>query len=102
MTVTINGQPVDTFRSSTDNAMIRAGIHGQYSIRDVPFDASLLKSGRNTIVLKQSAGGNVQKSVLYDAVRLELDGQHLFDATNDKPKTFPSNENTTPTAAEGD
>jgi len=58
--------------------MIRAGIHGQYSEVDLSFDASLLRQGNNTISLEQGAGGNVQKSVMYDCIRLELDENKPF------------------------
>ena len=79
LSVFVNDQPVDRFGTGADNAMIRAGIHGQYSEVDVAFDAALLKQGTNTIALEQSAGGNVQKSVMYDCVRLELDDTAPFD-----------------------
>jgi rhamnogalacturonan endolyase len=79
LTVFVNDQPVGGFRTAADNAMIRAGIHGQYSEEDFCFDAALLKPGRNTISLEQSAAGNVQKSVMYDCVRLELDDSQPFD-----------------------
>ncbi len=81
LTVFVNEQPVGGFRTAADNAMIRAGIHGQYSEEDVCFDAALLKPGRNTISLEQSAGGNVQKSVMYDCIRLELDDSQPFNKT---------------------
>lgn len=89
LTVYLNGQAVGGFRTAADNAMIRAGIHGQYAEEDVPFDAVLLKPGRNTISLEQSAGGNAQKSVMYDCVRLELDESHPFDKTKIKPRKKP-------------
>jgi rhamnogalacturonan endolyase len=81
LNITINGQPVGRFRTAADNAMIRAGIHGQYAEQDIPFNATLLKPGRNIIGLTQSAGGNAQKSVMYDCVRLEMDTAHPFDPT---------------------
>jgi len=81
LTILVNGKPVGSFRTAADNAMIRAGIHGQYSEQDIPFDATLLHPGRNTIALQQSAAGNVQKSLMYDCVRLELDNTHPFDPT---------------------
>ncbi len=81
LAVFVNDQPIDRLSTGMDNAMIRAGIHGQYSGQDVVFDAALLKSGTNTIALEQSAGGNVQKSVMYDCLRLELDDSHPFDKT---------------------
>jgi rhamnogalacturonan endolyase len=77
--ITVNGQHVGRFRTAADNAMIRAGIHGQYSEEDIPFDAAILKPGRNDIGLSQTAAGNAQKNVMYDCVRLELDSTHPFD-----------------------
>jgi rhamnogalacturonan endolyase len=79
LTIGVNGKSVDSFRTPADNAMIRAGIHGQYSEQDTFFPAELLHSGQNTISLTQSAGGNVQKSVMYDCVRLEIDAGHPFE-----------------------
>jgi rhamnogalacturonan endolyase len=79
LTISLNDQAIDSFRTAGDNAMIRAGIHGQYSEQDTFFDASLLHAGRNKFSLTQSAGGNVQKSVMYDCIRLEEDGSHGFD-----------------------
>ena len=90
LTVDLNGLPVGGFRTAADNALIRAGIHGQYSEEDIAFDAALLKPGRNTIGLTQSAAGNVQKSVMYDCVRLELDDTHPFDKTKIKPRPKPA------------
>jgi rhamnogalacturonan endolyase len=77
--ITVNGQNVGRFRTGADNAMIRAGIHGQYSEEDIPFNATLLKPGRNIIGLSQTAAGNAQKSIMYDCVRLEMDSSHPFD-----------------------
>jgi rhamnogalacturonan endolyase len=77
--ITVNGQSVGRFRTAADNAMIRAGIHGQYSEEDIPFNATLLKPGRNIIGLSQNAAGNAQKSIMYDCVRLEMDASHPFD-----------------------
>jgi len=71
--VVVNDKDVADFGVGTDNAMIRAGIHGQYSERDVRFDAALLKPARNTISLQQRAGGSNQKNVMYDCLRLEFE-----------------------------
>jgi rhamnogalacturonan endolyase len=79
LSVFVNDKAVGGFRTAADNAMIRAGIHGQYSEEDIVFDATLLKPGSNTISLEQSAAGNMQKSVMYDCVRLELDNSQPFD-----------------------
>jgi rhamnogalacturonan endolyase len=58
-------------RLGNDNAMVRAGIHGQYAVWDVPFDASLLRAGTNRITLDQREGGSLQKNIMYDCLRLE-------------------------------
>jgi rhamnogalacturonan endolyase len=91
LTIRVNDQAVDSFRTAADNAMIRAGIHGQYSEQDTFFDAALLRAGQNKISLEQSAGGNVQKSVMYDCLRLELDQTHPFDRSivTAHPHVFP-------------
>jgi rhamnogalacturonan endolyase len=85
LAIAINGVGIDHYITPADNAMIRAGIHGQYHLREIPFNATLLKPGRNVLTLQQNAGGNVQKSVMYDCLRLELDEQHPFNPATDKP-----------------
>lgn len=70
--ILVNGRQAGTHRVDTDNAMMRAGIHGQYSEWDVLFAASLLRSGANTITLEQQGGRTIQRNVMYDCVRLEL------------------------------
>lgn len=89
--VGLNGRVIDAFRTPADNAVIRAGIHGQYSEQDTFFDAAMLRAGENTITLSQRAGGNAQKSVMYDCVRLEVDEGKAFDASIAKahPHVFP-------------
>jgi rhamnogalacturonan endolyase len=91
LTIRLNDQVIDSFRTAADNAMIRAGIHGQYSEQDTFFDASLIRQGTNTFSLTQSAGGNVQKSIMYDCIRLEVDGSHPFDKSivASHPHLFP-------------
>jgi len=69
--VYVNGKPAGSRRFDTDNAMMRAGIHGQYSQWDVAFDNTLLKPGRNIITLDEQSGKSVQKNVMYDCLRLE-------------------------------
>lgn len=71
--------------------MIRAGIHGQYSEQDTFFDTSFLHPGQNTISLTQSSGGSAQKSIMYDAIRLELDPAHPYTKSlaAAHPRTFP-------------
>jgi rhamnogalacturonan endolyase len=71
--VLINGKQVAQLRGiGEDNAMMRAGIHGQYAERDVTFDTSLLKPGTNTITLDQRGDGSHQKNIMYDCIRLEM------------------------------
>jgi rhamnogalacturonan endolyase len=71
--VSVNGTEIgDSGRFGDDNAMIRAGIHGQYSEWDLPFATALLKPGRNRLTLEQSEGGNNLKNVMYDCLRLEV------------------------------
>lgn len=69
----VNGKPIGRIVTDKDGAMFRAGIHGQYLQRDMPFDATLLKQGQNRITLSQRAGGSAQINVMYDCLRLELD-----------------------------
>jgi rhamnogalacturonan endolyase len=78
LSVYLNGNPIGRFRTASDNAMIRAGIHGQYSEEDIRFDARSLRKGINTISLDQQSGGNNQKSVMYDCIRLECDETKPF------------------------
>jgi rhamnogalacturonan endolyase len=71
--VFVNGRQVgDSGVFGNDNAMARAGIHGQYSEWDVKFDAALLKPETNKITLEQREGGSPWKNVMYDCLRLEL------------------------------
>lgn len=56
----------------SDNALARAGLHGQYSTWDLAFPASLLTPGPHVLTLEQSAGGSPFKNVMYDCLRLEL------------------------------
>ncbi len=71
--VSLNGgQLGENHDLGSDNALARAGVHGQYSTWDVRFSARLLVQGKNTLVLEQRAGGAPFKSVMYDALRLEV------------------------------
>jgi len=71
--VFVNGTSVgDTGLLGADNAMARAGIHGQYSEHDMAFDSSLFRTGTNVITLRQRQGGSPWKEVMYDCVRLEV------------------------------
>jgi rhamnogalacturonan endolyase len=79
LSVFLNDKRIGGFNNPADNAMIRAGIHGQYSEQDIAFDAALIKQGQNTIGLQLGGAGNVQKSLMYDCIRLEVDNTHPFD-----------------------
>ncbi len=59
-------------RIGSDNAVARAGIHGQYSTWDLPFPARLLTPGKHVLALELRASGAPFKNVMYDCVRLEL------------------------------
>ena len=56
----------------SDNAVARAGIHGQYSTWNLPFPARLLAPGEHVLSLEQLAGGAPFKNVMYDCIRLEV------------------------------
>jgi rhamnogalacturonan endolyase len=89
--ITVNGKEVDAYRTPSDNAMIRAGIHGQYSEQDTFFDAGLLHAGENVISLGQKEGKNAQRCVMYDALRLEIDPDLQFskELATMHPHRFP-------------
>jgi rhamnogalacturonan endolyase len=71
--ILVNGAVAgDTGGLGSDNAMVRAGIHGQYAEHDIVFDTSLLHPGTNTITLRQREGGSPWKEVMYDCIRLEV------------------------------
>jgi len=55
-----------------DSTIARNGIAGIWYERELPFEASLMKTGTNVMQLIVPAGP-VTSGVLYDYVRLELD-----------------------------
>ena len=72
--VGVNGTPAgDTGEMPEDGVMHRDGIRGYWFERDVRFDAGLLKAGENVIGLHSHAK-DWTMGVLYDYLRLELDG----------------------------
>ena len=73
LVVLVNGKSIGEIKTDKDSAMIRAGIHGQYLERDLPFDATLFKQGTNRLTLDQRARGAAQINVMYDCLRLELE-----------------------------
>jgi len=54
-----------------DNAMVRAGIHGQYAERDVRFPAKWLRAGQNEIQLEHQKATAMARYIMYDYIRLE-------------------------------
>ena len=88
LNIGLNGQPIGRMRVNTDNAIIREGIHGQYSEWDFIFDASSLKSTGNTIAFDLTAtpNPNPAKGVMYDCIRLELDNTRPYDKLKAPPK----------------
>jgi rhamnogalacturonan endolyase len=72
LTVTVNDQPAGRVTSLTDTATIRRdAIRGYWYERDLSFDASLMKQGRNVLKLTIPSG-NPMSGIEYDYVRLEL------------------------------
>jgi rhamnogalacturonan endolyase len=71
--IMINGKEAGPFTDIGGGgaSMIRDGIEGTWVERDFTFDAALLKSGINTIVLTVPAGG-VANGICYDVIRLEV------------------------------
>lgn len=86
LVVSLNGHKIDGFDLSTDNAMARAGIHGQYTLRDVPFKASRLRPGRNVLTLEQQTGRNMLPNVMYDSLQLYVDEERRFEFFRDAPR----------------
>lgn len=71
--VTVNGQSAGSVqRLLNDGAIPRHSIQGLWYERELPFDASLLKPGPNTLQLIIPAGP-INNGVIYDYLRLELD-----------------------------
>jgi rhamnogalacturonan endolyase len=72
LAVGVNDHPVGTIAGLVYNATInRDGIAGYWSEKDLTFDASHLKSGRNTMTLTIPAGP-LTAGIIYDYLRLEL------------------------------
>ena len=53
---------------------IREGPNGAFSDERLTFPASLLQAGTNTITINMCKGGDLDKHVMYDYLRLELTG----------------------------
>ena len=72
LTVGMNDQTAGMVTNLVYNATInRDGIEGSWSERDVTFDASLMKTGKNVLKLTIPAGG-LTSGIMYDYLRLEL------------------------------
>ena len=71
--IAVNGKDVGPFTDIRGGgaSMIRDGIEGTWVERNFSFDAALLKSGKNTIVLTVPEGG-VANGMCYDVIRLEV------------------------------
>ena len=71
--VLLDGREIgEKSRLGSDNAVARAGIHGQYSTWDLSFPSRLLTPGKHTLTLSQRSGGSPFKNVMYDCIRLEV------------------------------
>jgi rhamnogalacturonan endolyase len=71
--IAVNGKEVGPFTDIAGGGanIIRDGIEGTWVERDFTFDASLLTTGENTIVLTVPAG-SVASGMCYDVIRLEV------------------------------
>jgi rhamnogalacturonan endolyase len=70
--VNVNGQTAGAVTNLFYNATInRDGIGGSWGEHDVPFDASLMRAGTNTLTLT-IPGGGLTSGIMYDYLRLEL------------------------------
>jgi rhamnogalacturonan endolyase len=58
--------------STADSTIVRHNIQGIWFERELPFHASMLKQGTNTLTMTIPAG-SLNSGVIYDCVRLELD-----------------------------
>ncbi len=73
--VSMNDKPLATLDALVDNATIRRdGVRGYWTQHDLPFDASLMKAGKNVLKLT-IPHDNVMNGVEYDYVRLEYEAE---------------------------
>lgn len=73
--ISVNGTPLDPITFNVlDAALMRHQMYGRWFEKRVSFDASLLQAGENEITLTIPAG-QINASVIYDYLRLELDGE---------------------------
>jgi rhamnogalacturonan endolyase len=73
--VGVNGQNVGTIRTIATNALRYNTDKGVWREYYQQFDAALLKPGENTMTLTVPAG-DLTTGVVYDYLRLEVDGNH--------------------------
>jgi rhamnogalacturonan endolyase len=73
VSMTVNGQDAGALNNLPgDSALGRNGIQGLWYERELPFAASMLKQGENTMTLTIPGGGGTA-GIIYDYLRLELD-----------------------------
>ena len=69
----VNGKPVEQISFGfNDGAFVRHQVHGVWREIEVPFDAKLLKEGKNLLTL-EIPSGSLNNGIVYDYLRLELD-----------------------------
>ena len=70
--ITVNGQTAGQIRlASGDGVITRHQVQGIWYERELAFDASLMKQGKNVLTLTVPAGP-INNGVVYDYIRLEL------------------------------
>lgn len=80
--VSVNGTEISTMNFDfNDGTLIRHQVYGVWREAEIAFDASLLQKGENTLSLTVP-GGSLNNGVVYDYIRLELDGAILSQKNN--------------------
>jgi len=73
LTISVNGQQVRSLSYGNDAATYRSALRSaRYQLEDIPFPASLLKLGSNTVRLNMTAVGN-NGGIMYDTLKLEAE-----------------------------
>ena len=73
LNISVNGTAIEPVTFNVlDAALMRHQMYGRWFEKWVSFDADLLKAGKNTLTLTLPAG-QVNASLIYDYLRLELD-----------------------------
>ena len=70
--ITVNGKSAGSLPLPGDGVMTRHQISARWYEFEVPFDASLLQAGENTLTITVPEG-SLNSGVIYDYLRLELD-----------------------------